>query len=178
MIPLEERKKVSDFFEKGYTPTSEQKEFAMSVLNYRKAGIYIEEMPSDNDDGITRTVKITQKKLINGYILNQKTLVEMVKEVYKPLGYETKVIPVVYSLQVDEIDETWIENKMIEFGIKRNDLVKQLALDKSYISLLFADESNNRKIHLSKPMKATFFYYFLTYELNRDLREQINNKIA
>ena len=31
------------------------------------------------------------------------------------------------------------------------------------------------KRELSKPMRATFFYYFLTYELNRDFREHLDS---
>lgn len=81
---------------------------------------------------------------------------------------DAKILPVVYSLQVDNISIDWVESKMEEFGIKRNDLIKQLAIDKSSLSEMF---SGNRG--LTKSMKATFFYYFLTYELNRDLRESI-----
>ena len=76
---------------------------------------------------------------------------------------------VVYSLNVDDITIDWIESKMQEFGIKRNDLIKQLAIDRSSLSLILSG-----KRELSKPMRATFFYYFLTYELNRDFREYIN----
>lgn len=57
---------------------------------------------------------------------------------------------------------------MEEFGIKRNDLIKQIAIDKSSLSELF---SGNRG--LTKSMRATFFYYFLVYKLNRDLRKQM-----
>lgn len=126
--------------------------------NYKRLGIEIE--PIDND-----SVKITQKRLINGYILNQKQLIDRAKEVYP----DKKIIPVAYSLDVNGITVEWIENKMKEFGIKRNDLIKQLAIDKSSLSLIM---SGNRE--LSKPMRATFFYYFLTYELNRDFREHLN----
>lgn len=59
---------------------------------------------------------------------------------------------------------------MEEFGIKRNDLISQMAFDKSYISRLFG--SGKSKIELSKQVKSAFFYYFLTYELNRDFRER------
>ena len=130
-----------------------------SIANYKAFGIDIEIL-DDNQ------VKITQSRLVNGYILNQKQLHERAREVF-PDG---KIIPVVYSLQVDEITTDWIEQQMEEFGIKRNDLIKQLAIDKSSLSEMF---SGNRG--LTKSMKATFFYYFMTYKLNRDLREQINS---
>ena len=108
------------------------------------------------------TVKVSQTKLINGYILNQKQLIERGKDVYP----DKKIIPVVFSLNVEDITLEWIESKMDEFGIKRNDLIKQLAIDRSSLSLIMSG-----KRELSKPMRATFFYYFLTYELNRDFRD-------
>lgn len=130
-----------------------------SILNYRKFGIDIEILENDR-------VKITQSRLINGYILNQKQLVEKAKEIFP----NSKVVPVVFSLQVKDITIEWINNQLTEYGIKRNDLIKQLAIDKSSLSEIL---SGNRG--LTKSMKATFFYYFLTYRLNRDLREQINS---
>ncbi|KPE49779.1 hypothetical protein AOB46_18650 [Chryseobacterium indologenes] len=77
--------------------------------------------------------------------------------------------PVRYSLNVSEISIDWIQDKMKEFGLNTNDLVSQLALDKSSISLFFSRE---RK--MNKSVKALFFYYFLTYELNRDFRDFLN----
>lgn len=129
-----------------------------SIAGYNSLGISIEPL----QDG---TVKVTQSRLFNGYILNQKQLIERGRELYP----EAKIVPVVYSLNVNEITIEWIENRMQEFGIKRNDLIKQLAIDRSSLSLILSG-----KRELSKPMRATFFYYFLTYELNRDFREYIN----
>lgn len=128
------------------------------INSYKKNGIIIEKL--DND-----TVKVTQSRLINGFILNQKQLIERGKEIFP----DKKIIPVVFSLDVSTINLEWIDNKMKEFGIKRNDLVKQLAIDKSSLSLILSGKRD-----LSKAMKATFFYYFLTYELNKDFREYIN----
>lgn len=130
-----------------------------SISGYRMMGITIEPL----EDG---TVKVTQSRLINGYILNQKQLIERGKEIYP----DAKIIPVVYSLNVDNITIDWIESRMREFGIKRNDLIKQLAIDRSSLSLIMSG-----KRELSKPMRATFFYYFLTYDLNRDFREHLDS---
>jgi hypothetical protein len=138
-------------------------ELAKSISSYAASGIDIEITSRDEN---AAHVIIRQSKLINGFILNQKQLVERCKEVFKNTGIKTKVVPVVFSLDVDSIDILWIENKMLEFGIKRNDLIKQLAIDKSSLSLILSGDRE-----LSKPMRATFFYYFLTYELNRDFRE-------
>lgn len=128
-----------------------------SISTYRAAGIDIEILDDDR-------VKISQSRLINGYILNQNQLHKRAREVFP----KEKIIPVVYSLEVDDITLDWVNQQMEELGIKRNDLIKQLAIDKSSLSELL---SGNRG--LTKSMKATFFYYFLTYRLNRDLREQI-----
>lgn len=130
-----------------------------SIKGYNRLGVSIEPL----EDG---TVKVTQSRLINGYILNQKQLIERGKEVYP----DAKILPIVYSLNVDNITIEWIESKMLEFGIKRNDLIKQLAIDRSSLSLILSG-----KRELSKPMRATFFYYFLTYELNRDFRDYLNS---
>ncbi|WP_327984392.1 hypothetical protein [Bergeyella porcorum] len=78
---------------------------------------------------------------------------------------EFKIKPVVFSLNVNTINEVWISEKMKEFGIKVNDLEKQIAIDKSSLSLFL---SGKRK--MNKSVKALFYYYFLTYELNRDFR--------
>lgn len=170
---MKTRTKVSDFFTPGYEPTDLQRQFAEGVLNYQKAGIDFEALEWDETkdgffNGITSKVKITQSRLVNGYILNQKELVERATILYKNLGRKVKVIPVVYSLNINEINLDWIKNKMDDFGIKRNDLIKQLAIDKSSLSSIFSG-----RVDLSKRTKATFFYYFLTYELNRDFRENM-----
>src|SRR5690606_12039160 len=118
-----------------------------SIANYKAFGIDIEILEHNQ-------VKITQSRLVNGYVLNQKQLHERAREVFP----DAKIIPVVYSLQVDEINIDWIEQQMEAFGIKRNDLIKQLAFDKSTLSELL---SGNRG--MTKSVKATFFYYFMTY---------------
>lgn len=128
-----------------------------SISAYKAAGIDIEVLEDNR-------VKITQSRLVNGYILNQKQLHERARDIFP----DAKIIPVAYSLQVDDIDLNWVSDKMKEFGIKRKDLMKQLAIDKSSLSDMFTERRG-----LTKSMKATFFYYFLTYELNRDFRESI-----
>ena len=124
-----------------------------SIANYRKGGIEIRK-----EDEV---VIISQKKIYNGFILNQKQLIERAKKIFP----DQKIRPAVFSLDVSEITLEWIDDKMKEFGIKRKDLIKQLAIDKTSLSVIFSG-----KVELSKRTKASFYYYFLTYELNRDLR--------
>lgn len=69
--------------------------------------------------------------------------------------------------KISGITTEWINDKMHEYGLKRKDLTAEIGIDKSYLSLLFAKPENPRKIQLSKPMKAMFFYYFLSKELKK-----------
>lgn len=130
----------------------------VSIRNYQKHGISISKVDED-------TILIKQETLLNGYILNQKQLVDIAKSIFP----DCNVKPIVYSLNVDTITIEWINTKLNEFGIKKNDLIKQLAIDKSSLSLILSG-----KRELSKPMRATFFYYFLTYEINKDVRNEFN----
>ena len=134
-----------------------------SISNYSRMGIKIELLEIEENTAI---VKIQQKRLINNYMLNQNQLIERVHQVFEPTGLKTKVDPMVYFIDPEIVDLDWINSKMTEFGIKRNDLIKQLAIDKSSLSLLFSGKGKMNKL-----VKAAFYYYFLTYELNRDFRE-------
>jgi hypothetical protein len=109
-----------------------------------------------------KQIKITQKKLYNGYILTKKELVNRAKNIFP--GYIIK--PVRYNLDISFIDATYVKNKIKEIGLNVNDLVAQTALDKSSLSLILSGE---RK--MNKSVKAMFFYYFLTYELNKSFRD-------
>lgn len=142
------------------------KEINRSISTYAAAGIDI--TFADFTENVL-TVIITQSRLVNGYILNNKELYNRAKEVFNGINQiKLKVIPNVFFLNVDNITIQWIKNKMDEFGIKINDLIKQLAIDKSSLSLMLSGE---RK--MNKSVKALFFYYFLTYELNRDFRQNV-----
>lgn len=115
------------------------------------------------------TIRVEQKKLVNNYVLNQWELVSRAGQLFEKLqGYRFHFKPVVFSLDVSEITLDWIANKMKEFKIKRKDLIKQLAIDESSLSLYL---SGKRK--MDKSQRAAFFYYFMTYELNRDFRENL-----
>ncbi len=139
-----------------------------SMSSYRRAGIDISILSVGEREV---SVLVKQSRLINGYILNNRQLYKRAKEVFSPLeerGWKVKVTPSVHSLDVSGIDLDWVHQRMEEFGVKRKDLVQQLAIDKSSLSLILSGKRD-----MSKSMKATFFYYFLTYELNRDLRSML-----
>ena len=138
------------------------------IFQYKKVGIYIEIL----DDSVEPwTIKITQTKLVNGFVLNQKELVTRVKDLFEEIP--TKVVPVTFSLDLTSISQTWLLKKMNEFGLSRKDLIKQLGLTKEDLQNLF---SKNPKI--SNPTKAALFYYFLNHENNRDLRKHLLDQEA
>jgi len=139
------------------------KKLSQSISNYGRMGIVIEILEMDDKEA---RVKVVQKHSPNGYFLNQKQLVERVKEVFEHTGLKTKVYPVVYKIDVNEVTPEWIKSKMDEFGIKRKDIIRQLDLDISSLSLMLKGQ---RK--MNKMVRSAFYYYFLTYQINRDLRE-------
>ncbi len=62
-----------------------------------------------------------------------------------------------------EVDYNWVLSQLDELGITRNDLIQDLMLDKSSLSLFL---SNKRK--MNKSVKAAFFYYFAYKRLQKD----------
>jgi hypothetical protein len=137
------------------------KEINKSIGRYRSVGIQIEVNEEE------KTVKITQKELINGYILTNKELYQRARDLF---GKEYKILPIVFSLDLNEITKEWISEQMQDLGIKPKDIISQLGVDKSSLSLYL-----NGKNKMNKLVRASFYYYFLVYRLNRDLRQQLNN---
>jgi hypothetical protein len=131
-----------------------------SINHYQRMGITF----SFTEEGI---ILIKQERLINGYILNNKQLYAKARSIFP----EGRIKPLVYSFQANDVTLEWIEAKMDEFGLNRKDLVKQLAFNKDWLSLIFA-----KKEPLTPVIKAAFYYYFLVYELNRDVRAAINTQ--
>ncbi len=62
-----------------------------------------------------------------------------------------------------ELDYNWIITQLDELGISRNDLVQDLMLDKSSLSLFL-----NNKRKMNKSVKAAFFYYFAYKRLQKE----------
>lgn len=133
----------------------------------------LKSLANDSESGIKITnpshdcIKIQQVHLVNGYMLTNKELFIMAKQLYS----DKKIIPVTYSLDINDIKLDWITQKMEEYGIYRKDIVRQLAIDKQTLSDIFKG-----KVALSPITKAAFYYYFLTFEINRNLRKKFNVK--
>jgi len=128
-----------------------------AIANYDKSGIKI--TPLDND-----CIKIQQDQLVNGYIFTNKELFVMAKQLFP----DKKIVPVTFSFQIEEVQLDWINKQMDKYGIYKKDLVKQLAIDKPTLSDIFKGKQN-----LSPTLKAAFYYYFLTFEINKNLRNEI-----
>lgn len=116
-------------------------------------------------DDLDRII-VTQIELKNGWILNQSQLIERARKIFP----NEKIVPNVFSLNTDLIDLDWIKNKMNEFGIKQKDIVKHLSVSKSELSRIITGSTG-----LSNRTKASFYFYFLTFELNKSFREYLES---
>jgi hypothetical protein len=126
----------------------------IAVRNLKSVGIEIEFIDESH-------LRIIQKTNYNNFILTKNELVDRAKKIFPSFI----VKPVRYSLDLDLITLDWVNSKMKEIGLNRNDLVAQTAIDASSLSLVLTGE---RK--MNKSVKALFYYYFLMYDLNRELR--------
>ena len=119
----------------------------------------------------TIKVRVEQKELKNNFILNQRELVGRAATVLAPLENKFKIqfIVLTYQPSFNELDAGWINDKLSSFKLSRNDLIKQMGIDKSTLSVLLSGEKQ-----LTRFQRAAFYYYFMTYELNRDFREHLN----
>jgi len=119
------------------------------------------------EDEVIR-VRVEQAELKNNYMLNQAQLVGRAATVFAPLEnrYRIHYVALTYQPDLAEIDYNWINESLSRFKISRNDLIKQMGIDKSTLSELLSGNRN-----LTKFQKAAFFYYFMTYQLNHDIRE-------
>ncbi|GAB2553287.1 hypothetical protein [Amycolatopsis magusensis] len=124
-------------------------------------------------DGKTIRVRVEQAELKNNFLLNQSQLVSRAGAIFSPLGkrYRLYFVPVTYAPDLDSVTSGWIEGRMLELGLKRKDVMKQMGIDKATLSEMFSGRKNLTKFH-----KAAFYYYLLTYEINRDVREIMNEK--
>lgn len=134
------------------------------------AGILVDIMDY-TPDGVVK-VRVEQKELRNGYILNQSELVGRAAAVLSPLGNAFKIHyhALSHIPDLNEVTPDWINTRMADFKLSRRDILKQLGLDASTLSVLLSGERN-----LTRFQRAAFYYYFLTYEINRDVRDYLNN---
>lgn len=148
--------------EKKRKTRTEEERFQLKKGLGMAFGLRISE-PDENN-----VVTVTPTRMHNGWMLNQEQLKEFGRTVYPERMY--KIRAEVWKLEPAAITLDWIKAKMKELGIKRQDIIRQLALDKSSLSLILSGKRG-----LSNTMKVAFYYYFNSYlltELHRNRKER------
>ena len=148
-------------------------QISASIQNYKRVGIEIKLVEIDTNFA---TVVIKQSELHNGIILSNKELYDRCKAVVVGIDFDIKIKPAVFSFQSDTVTANWILEKTKEFGLSRNDLEKQLAIPKSYLSQIFSEGNSAQQIKIPNQTKALFFYYFLNFANTKQLRAEISEK--
>ena len=113
-------------------------------------------------------IKVEQKELKNGKILNQNELRKIGVEFFKDWDIKKHYVPLTYVPNFDSIGKDWIQERMEIYHLKKTDLVKQLAVDKGDLSAFL----NGRKT-VPKSFKVKAYYYFMTFQLNEDFRDAL-----
>lgn len=124
-----------------------------TIAHLRMSGIVV--TPPD-EQGI---VTIVQEEVNNGRIRTNKELHQLARHLYPDKRY--KIRPVTFALNLDIVTPEWIRERMEALNIHTKDLVQQLGITPSEISVFV-----NGKRPMSRAMRAMFYYYFLTFELN------------
>lgn len=128
----------------------------MHAHYYYKQGIDIRTADDDTSVVVAEQVSLTER----GCIYTQRELIEKARYLYPSKQY--KIVPLTYQLNVDDVTPEWIQEQMALYGVKPKDLVKQLALTKSSVSIII---NGTRPIAAST--KALIYYYFLSLKLGR-----------
>jgi len=126
-------------------PSEEQK---IKLISLQKEGIEFS-FPDDE------TIVIKQKEIPQNRLFSNKQLYVLVKEIFP----ESKIIPVVFSLNLNIVTIEWVTKQMQLYGIKSKDLQRQLGFKKEIINNFLKSGSR-----LEPTEKAALFYYFLTFE--------------
>lgn len=130
------------------------------LAQYRSIGVYI----SEEEDN---TILIRQEQIKSGFVMTQKQLIDRARALYPDKKY--KIIPVVYQVDLSIVTPEWLSEKMTEYSVRPNDFIAQLGLTKSEVSLFLSG-----KRPMSRVVRSAFFFYFLSFQLNRDLRGDLS----
>ena len=137
------------------------KEVYSRIRRMRSMGIHISLLSDD-----PYRILVEQKTLINGFMLSQAQLKARASDILSSeLEGRKQWVTVTYKPDLSGVNSEWVRSKMDEFKVKQKDICKQMSIDKSYLSKVL---SNDR---MTGFQKSAFYFYFLTYELNRDLRD-------
>ncbi|WP_299757687.1 hypothetical protein [uncultured Pontibacter sp.] len=114
-------------------------------------------------------VRVVQQELKNGYLLNQRQLRRRAVQLLMPLmSGQHKVHYVILTFKPDfgAVTADWLNQKMAEFKLSRNDLIKQTGIEREALSKIMAGAQLP-----TQQQQAVLYYYIMVYELNRDVRE-------
>lgn len=113
-------------------------------------------------------VRVEQANLKNNWLLSQSELIRRARVLFEPLGdrYKIYFFPLTYIPDFSGIDHHWIAERKKACKLSHNDLSKQLGISADEIGGILMGTTP-----LSQQQQAALYYYFMTYELNRKIRE-------
>lgn len=125
-------------------------------------------------EGSIIKISVQQKNVNGGYVLNRREIIERIRE-SKTLKIINEKFTVRYKISVfkpelNHITKKWIKDKMKKFYLRQVDVCLNLNLDKGTLSEILSDTSTRK---LTRFQKSAFYFYFLNFEINRDLRKYI-----
>ncbi|MCX2741517.1 hypothetical protein [Pontibacter anaerobius] len=118
-------------------------------------------------------VRVVQRELKNGYLLNQRQLVGRAANVVAPLmdgPHRIHFYPLTYKPDFSIVTAGWLQEKLAAFKLSRNDLAKQTNLDKTAIGRMLKGYEQP-----TPPQQAALYYYFLLHEVNHHIREFLDS---
>lgn len=149
---MEEEEKYIPKLEKGTIHWARVEEM------HRAVGVFVEEQEGER-------VEVSQRWLHNGLLYNQEELTERARSLYPDKS--TKIIANTFAIPLEEVTAQWIREQMDLNGLKPIDLVRNLGIGRSEVSLFL-----NAKQKMSRAMRSMFFYYFLSLEHKRTRIEE------
>jgi len=104
-------------------------------------------------------IQAVQGKNATGIYHSQKRLIEIVHETFDRFFKKIQVhaIPFKESLAQKNVTPAWINKQMLDKGTSLKQLSEDTGIDKTQLSSLITGDRT-----LSAPMKAMFWYYFLS----------------
>jgi len=132
-----------------------------ATLYKKNAHIEIEVVSFDNERLIVRA---EQKDLVNGKQLSKKELSDRVREMFRgeiPDEWKLTVSAVDFDRKdIDSVNTTWINEKMLKLGLKNKTVSSHTGIDKCTLSSIMNGDKELTKWH-----KVAFYYFFKYYEV-------------
>ncbi|WP_266205249.1 hypothetical protein [Pontibacter kalidii] len=113
-------------------------------------------------------VRVGQKELKNGFLHNQRQLVSRAAKVLAPLmGGQHRIHYTTLTFKPDfaAVTTDWLKERLAEFRLSRNDLIKQSGLGKEVLSRIMSGAEPP-----APHQQAVLYYYFMVHELNHSTR--------